>query len=385
MKVTVIHSFYRGTSVSGENLAVTEQTKALRDLGINVRLVARYSDQTMTSRLATLQSAVTVATGFDMQSNLPRARSTDDVLLINNLFPNFGSRWIDHWPGPVVTMIHNFRYLCANALLLREGKPCTLCLGGTQLPALRYRCYQDSLFATIPLAVGNYDAVHRLPQLSRASVVVTQSERAYEVFSRQGIPLSRLHLVPGFTNAPPISIDLDSPRSGWLFVGRLSAEKGLRELMSIWPDSYPLDIVGDGPDRQFLERLAPNGVRFLGSLPHDKAVRMMGSYEGLIFPGLCWEGAHPRVLRESLSVGTPVLAAIGSSAADLVQTHGGGMAYDGKSRDDLKANLDRVQASTEKLRDDARQVAAEVFGRERWQREIASVLAAAVADDRTQC
>jgi glycosyltransferase involved in cell wall biosynthesis len=42
-----------------------------------------------------------------------------------------------------------------------------------------------------------------------------------------------------------------------LFVGRLSPEKGVRDLLNAWSvlgvDAPNLDIIGDGPDRRILE------------------------------------------------------------------------------------------------------------------------------------
>jgi glycosyltransferase involved in cell wall biosynthesis len=36
-------------------------------------------------------------------------------------------------------------------------------------------------------------------------------------------------------------------RQGWIFAGRLSAEKGIISLIQSWPSHEKLDVAGDGP------------------------------------------------------------------------------------------------------------------------------------------
>jgi len=46
---------------------------------------------------------------------------------------------------PILLTLHNYRLICANALLLRNGKPCELCVKKTfPLSGIRYRCYRNS-------------------------------------------------------------------------------------------------------------------------------------------------------------------------------------------------------------------------------------------------
>ena len=52
---------------------------------------------------------------------------------MHNLFPNFGTRWLKTWSGPLVTTLHNYRYACVNALLLRDNAWCTECPDGDRL------------------------------------------------------------------------------------------------------------------------------------------------------------------------------------------------------------------------------------------------------------
>jgi glycosyltransferase involved in cell wall biosynthesis len=379
MRVTLVHSYYSSASVSGENLAFDMQVRALVDEGHDVDLCVRHTDEEVSRPLYGLRSAVRVATGMDPDRRPSiRAESDRHVLHVHNLFPNFGASLVSKWRGPVVATIHNFRTVCSNGLLLRDGKPCTECLDGTPLAAVRHGCYRSSPVATAPLAVATWHPAARNPVLSRAAQVVAQSERAAGVLRSVGVPDGRLSLVTGFTTEPAVALTPDNGSGRWVFVGRLSAEKGLRELLSIWPPDVPLDVVGDGPEMADLIHLSGPAVTFMGALEHSWVDRHLSSYAGLVFPGLCWEGAYPMVVREALAHGVPVVAAMGSSAADLVSGRGGGVTYEMDSGVQLRSALRQVTDGRGRLRREAREVHLREFTEAAWLERMGAVYERAV-------
>lgn len=373
MRITAIHSIYSSASVSGENIAVELQTRALSEAGHNIDLYTRSTDALLDSRGYRLGSALRVMTGIDIgHGSLPKPEGNTHALILHNLFPNFGTNWIKEWPGPVVTVIHNYRYVCANGLLLREGAPCTLCLNGSSWPAIRHGCYRGSALATVPLAIANLRPLSRVTPLARADAVVAQSEQSKALFQRIGLSEDRLHYIPGFTeNFPP---NEGEPEKSWAFVGRLSAEKGLDTLLRDWPNSETLDVIGSGDDEPQLKELAGDNVTFLGALDHDDVLRLLGNYRGLVFPGVCWEGAHPMVVREALALGVPVVAAVGSAAADLIASFGGGVTYGSGDPRSLLSALSAIRENGMQMRVQARSTALTVFSKQVWQARMSSVL-----------
>ncbi len=99
----------------------------------------------------------------------------------------------------------------------------------------------------------------------------------------------------------------------FLFVGRLTRLKGLQVVLSaltpLSGESWVLDILGDGPQREELEGMAKNlglreNVRFQGF--RDDVERWMVSSDCLLFPSL--DEGMPLVLMQAIRVGIPVLA-----------------------------------------------------------------------------
>ena len=112
---------------------------------------------------------------------------------------------------------------------------------------------------------------------------------------RYGVPADRLDTVPNFVPQP----DVSGARRGddWLFVGRLSRDKGIVELLRQWPEDRRLVVVGTGPQddearalfpvaRQHWERVEPVAESF-GDLDPKTDAR-----EADLEPGQKWTGWH---------------------------------------------------------------------------------------------
>lgn len=377
-QVSVVHSEYRSDSVSGENLAVDAMTQALINAGFDVQRCTRRTDDMQITPGYERDSAIRVGLHRDSaqaQPRVPVPRSARDILMVHNLFPNFGARWLLDWPGPVVAVLHNFRYLCANGLLLRHGVTCTACIEHrSQVPGLVHRCYRNSLVATLPLVVGDAFASRRHPLLRRADALVAQTETAFDVYRTAGVREDALRVIPGFT-VPPVFPDRQIDRRRWLVAGRLSPEKGVVELLESWPPGEPLDVVGTGPLAAELAERFSGVANFVGTLDHVDLLGRLPGYRGLVFPGRCLEGAYPMVVREALAAGTPVVARDGSSAASLLRTQGGGVVYAGDAPAEIRDALAEVTASAATLQAQAKDVFSRLFTRERWVASMTSLFA----------
>ena len=236
---------------------------------------------------------------------------------MHNLFPNWGTDWLDGWDGRVVATLHNFRPLCAAGTLYRDGKACTLCPDGDPWAGLAHRCYRGSRVATAPLAFRNRKGVAHDALLQRADHLVALSARAAEVYSRYGVAPERLSVVPNFVADPYGVTPPAEPNGRWVYAGRLSPEKGVLELLAHWPSDHALDVIGDGPLLAEARLVAPPNVRVLGRFPATTCWR------NCLGIGDWWcrvDGSRASRTRPGggIAAGLPIVALAGSSAADVV-------------------------------------------------------------------
>lgn len=363
LRVALVHSFYGSASPSGENQAVLDSVRALRRAGHIVSMVEAHTDGQQDRPLYTARTGLNVATGRGRSPAAVLRRLRPDVVHVHNLFPNFGRSWSSSWDGPLVATVHNYRPLCAAATLYREGAVCTRCPDGDRWAGVRHSCYRGSSLATLPLALAGRQGAAADPLLRRADRVVVLSQQSRELYARAGLPADRLALVPNFVSSPGACDRTAEDRTRWVYVGRLSAEKGILELLSSWPQSEPLDVVGEGDLLQACRQAAPPSVRFLGALERHELRRRLPSWAGLVFPSRCFEGA-PLVYPEALAAGLPVLAWPGSSVSQAVREHGTGLVMQPDAQ--LASALAEARLAVATLRQRCREVYEAEYSEPRW-------------------
>jgi len=222
---------------------------------------------------------------------------------------------------PVVMTVHNYRLVCLNALVFRDGHPCTDCVGRAPVPGVRHRCYRDSaLQSAVAAATLSFNRT-RGTWVDAVDRFIAPSHGLRDTLVAGGLPAERFTVRPHAvadagprTRPPSISTTV-------LCVGRVSEEKGVDVLLEAWARARPagleLVVVGDGPRREELERRAVAGVRFTGRLPHDEVRALMLGARALVFPSVCFE-VFPMTLVEAMSAALPVIASAHGGSAEIV-------------------------------------------------------------------
>ena len=127
-------------------------------------------------------------------------------------------------------------------------------------------------------------------------------------------------------------------------VGRLSQQKGQDVLLSAWPavvERVPgarLVLVGDGPEREPLERAASESVRFAGQVPD--AAGWLAAADVVVVPSR-WEGA-PLVLLEAMARARSVVATDVAGARECLAEGGGEVVPIGDADALATATADRL-------------------------------------------
>ncbi|MBA2318747.1 MAG: glycosyltransferase [Euzebyales bacterium] len=103
------------------------------------------------------------------------------------------------------------------------------------------------------------------------------------------------------------------------FVGRLAREKRVH-LLEVLRDlpGVRVVVVGDGPERQRLERLLPFAT-FLGLATGDRLAQAYASFDVFVHPGAA--DTFCQAVQEAMAAGVPVAAAAAGGPLDLVR-HG---------------------------------------------------------------
>ncbi|WP_162527217.1 glycosyltransferase family 4 protein [Sphingomonas solaris] len=235
---------------------------------------------------------------------------------------------------PIVARISDYGMFCGEHHMLRDGRPCTLCLDEGLQNEVRHACVKgsraisalDVAATTFHRAKGYFDLIDRF---------VTTNPFMSEMMIRGGIDPARIVCIPTFTDMARFHPDADGPASPpyMLYVGRLDEPKGVHvliEAMAMLRDRFggdlpELRIAGEGHTRTYVDglhaqaaRLGLEGrVRFLGGVAGDDIPLLFRGALFSLMPALWYENL-PNSVVESLSSGCPVVASdIGSLAVTI--------------------------------------------------------------------
>jgi glycosyltransferase involved in cell wall biosynthesis len=364
MKILVLHTHYQ--QPGGEDECFRAELALLRSHGHDVVTYERRNDEIR--QLAPVNLAAASIWNGRSYRDISRciAAERPEVMHCHNTFPLISPAvyYAAHHSGiPVVQTLHNYRLLCPNALLFREGKPCEECLGKPLAwPGIAHKCYRDS--RVLSLGVASMLAVHRgLGTWQRhVDAFFALSQFSRRKFIEGGLPAERIQVKPNFL---PIDPGIGAGDGGYaIFVGRLSREKGLRTLLQAWRQiDVPLRIVGDGPLMELKDSVAPGGsIEFLGRQPPDRVLQLIKAARLLVAPSECYENS-PLAVLESFACGTPVLCSDLGAFREIVRDDVTGLKFTPGDAGDL---ADKANAL---LRDGDRLAALRVAARREYERK----------------
>lgn len=315
MKVLLTHNYYSSEIPSGENQVLIAEKDLLLKNGNHIKEFSRNNDEIKHSGIqGKILGALSTPWNQKMVTMIRNKveQSKPDIVHVHNTFPLI-SPAIFHAIGKRaarVLTLHNYRLFCPAAIPMRDGKICTECLDRrSSLPSMIHGCYRNSRVATLPLSfsVSLHQALGTWTKQVDAFICLSEFQR--ELMIEAGLPREKVHVKPNFYPGNPAVVPWAERKPYVVFVGRLTAEKGVVNLLRAWQawgtEAPELRLVGAGELRPELERMGKGlPVRFLGQLPAEQAQAEIANARLQILPSEWFEG-FPMVVREAFAFGTP--------------------------------------------------------------------------------
>lgn len=338
MKILIIHCAYQYKG--GEDTVVEEETKLLRGAGHVVELL-RFTNEGNTL-LKILQLSFNFSSYLKAKKKIKRF--LPDVIHIHNLHFAASPSVIyaaKHSRVPFVCTLHNYRLLCPSAILFHKGEAF---LDSLSRPfpwkAVRAGVYKNSRLLSFWMALS-MQVHHWLGTWKLPHRYVVLSEHAKKIFLQSKLRLEEEQFVvkPNFCFAPQ-QLQYNGQQN-FLFVGRLSLEKGVPLLLRIFSSSaHHITLAGDGPLKEQVIEYAkkyPN-IRYAGSLKKPQLTELMQGSSALVFPSIWYEGM-PLTIIEAFSNGLPVMATKLGAMEYMVTPEQDGLLFEAGNESDLKGIL----------------------------------------------
>ena len=169
-------------------------------------------------------------------------------------------------------------------------------------------------------------------------VFIALTEFSRRKFIEGGIDSSKIFVKPNFCREEKVDLfESRNPGNYFLFVGRLSEEKGVLNLLKTWDaiSDFKLVIIGDGPLKSEVESCQNESIVYLGKKKHDEVLEYIKDAKALIFPSE-WYETFGMVLIEALSIGTPVIVANIGSQKEIIRNNYTGLHYKAGDSESLK-------------------------------------------------
>jgi teichuronic acid biosynthesis glycosyltransferase TuaC len=235
--------------------------------------------------------------------------------------------------------------------------------------------------------VGRHACVFALRSADAVLANSAWAARRCERIAGGPLPVEVVHL--GADPVDPPSRPDQRPRLVTVahLVQRKRHRNVLRALAMLDPARRPdYVVIGDGPCREPLERLAAelgvsDRVRFLGQLPNEEAVRRLGECDLFVMPGV--EEPFGVAYVEAMAAGLPAIGSRGEGGPEDIAAAGAGMVL--VKPDDvteLAGAIDRLCSDRDQLRhlgDEARVNARANFSWEACGRRTLEVYRGAIA------
>jgi glycosyltransferase involved in cell wall biosynthesis len=331
LRILMIHNRYliRG----GEDASTDVSIDLLRAAGHKVLLLEDSNERV--DDLGLMRTAARAVWSRESHAKVREILSSDrfDVVHVQNSFPLF-SPSVNYAASrhgvPVVQSLRNFRLLCPEGMLHRDGAVCTDCVGKRfAWPGVVHKCYRNS--ATGSAVVATVSGGHRLigTWKNRIARYVAPSSYAKDIYVRNGWAAHQISVIPNFVYPDPGSGDGSGGFA--LYAGRLAAVKGLDTLLEVWSDEsvpFPLKIAGEGPLLGQVAAATQSNpqIEYVGALSATDITEMMGNAAFIVVPTRGIE-SFGRVVAEALATGTPAIVADHGGLRETVAGHGVGLLF----------------------------------------------------------
>ncbi|WP_146452989.1 glycosyltransferase [Bythopirellula polymerisocia] len=249
---------------------------------------------------------------------------------------------------PVVQTLQNYRLICPGSLLMRDGNICEDCVTKRiKWPAVLHGCYRGNRLATActTTMLATHGALGTWRNMVSRYVVATEFGR--QKFIDAGFDAQQIAVKPNFVDpVPPCG---NGEGGHFVFVGRLSPEKGIDTLLEAWTQfNGKLIILGDGPLADKVARFASQHerVQWMRHQPAKIVQQVVADAIALLVPSTWYEGL-PKTIVEAFSVGTPIIGSDLGAMSEVITPGETGLLFPVGKPDKLLESLHWMSESPE--------------------------------------
>lgn len=250
---------------------------------------------------------------------------------------------------PFVVRLSDFAMVCPNAHLIKGNQICELCINGSLLNSVKYKCVQNSFGASLVNYLATKYHQHK-KYFDLIPSFIIPSKFTLNKFIQAGFDINKLVHVPTLVNIKTNFSTVNKNKI--IYVGRLDYTKGVHLLLravKILQTKYAIKdyeyIIAGSGDPQYVTELNEyisvhnlQKVRLLGHVGKSELDSLLKESIALVAPSI-WYDNMPNSVLESFALGTPVIASNIGSLPEIVIDEYNGLLFKPNDSDDLAEKI----------------------------------------------
>lgn len=310
MKILIIHNKYQSKNIGGEDIVYRNELNALREK-LGERNVFCYEVSNDDINKFKLLFEIWFSKKYYKEVRKIIKENGIEIVHVHNFFPLLTPavfKAAKDSKTKVIHTLHNYRLWCISGILYRDGFGiCEICMHKKfSLSGILNRCYRKSLLQSFvaQLAFWFYKLSGVFKNIDYFFVLTNfQKDKIKSI----GVDEDKLILKP---NSLQISVNIETKKHNYVYVGRLEESKGILRLLEIWDrldEKYILTIVGGGDiEAQLRQKYKKPNIIFKGKCSRKETMAIVSHSKYLLQPSLLYETFGLTII-EAMSVGVPVI------------------------------------------------------------------------------
>lgn len=347
MKILLVHNKYG--KFSGEEAVVRDVKALLLKNGHEVIEFLRGSDEIDEMKLGKIRALLSSLYNPFSRRRFKKilSKTLPDIVHIHNLYPFVSPSILPIAKArniPVVMTVHNFRLDCPNGLYYSKGAICERCHGGKEYWGLLRNC-EGNIAKSFGYALRNWFARVTRAYLDNVTIYACLTEFQKTKIQLAGFPEERLVIIPNMVRQSVEPYVEQEQHEGGNdryigFVGRISREKGIPELLESAREclDLPFCAAGGYDSMPGLKDMVPTNFRLLGHCDSAELETAYRNSQFIVLPSVWYEG-FPTVLMEAMLREKAIICSRIGGLPEIVDDGVNGLLFEAGNSKDLTAKI----------------------------------------------
>src|SRR4030042_4706745 len=241
---------------------------------------------------------------------------------------------------PIVWTLHDYNIICPNILFMSKNAICEKCKKRKYLARIIERCSNNSIAASSIIAIEQL--LHNIQGIeARINYFISPSLFLKNKFVEYGFAEKKILVLPNFYESSKIQLKRNIFRNRYyLFLGRISAEKGIATLWKAARDAnINLVIAGQGPLKEELEKsFASQKIKFVSYTSGKELISLRRNAWFVVVPSEVYEN-NPFSIIESFADRVPAIGSRIGGIPELIKENVTGFLFNYGNVQQLKELL----------------------------------------------